>query len=150
MSTVSTWPAMAENWLDARGKPAWLGAAALGLVLFWPIGLAILAYRFVGRKFIAGSPIAKAAPAAAYAFRSSGNQAFDSYKAETLRRLEDEQRAFESFLQRLREARDKAEFDQFMKDRGNTPATPEAAPATGATGNRDDDAGTADPRAAFA
>ena len=50
-------------------------------------------------------------------FRTSGNTAFDAYKAETLRRLEDEQQAFEAFLSRLREAKDKAEFDQFMDDR---------------------------------
>jgi hypothetical protein len=34
-----------------------------------------------------------------------------------LRRLEQEQEQFESFLERLREAKDKAEFDQFMDDR---------------------------------
>jgi predicted CopG family antitoxin len=69
--------------------------------------------------FSAGAalPTARRARSAGYAFRSSGNQAFDAYKAETLRRLEDEQKAFEEFLQRLREARDKAEFDQFMKER---------------------------------
>jgi hypothetical protein len=50
-------------------------------------------------------------------FRSSGNTAFDAYKADTLRRLEEEQEAFEAFLQRLRDAKDKAEFDQFMDDR---------------------------------
>lgn len=51
------------------------------------------------------------------AMRPSGNSAFDAYKAETLRRLEDEQHNFEEFLKRLREAKDKAEFDQFMEDR---------------------------------
>ena len=50
-------------------------------------------------------------------FRGTGNAAFDSYKADMLRRLEDEQEAFESFMKRLREAKDKAEFDQFMEDR---------------------------------
>jgi hypothetical protein len=49
--------------------------------------------------------------------KPSGNMAFDAYKAETLRRLENEQEAFEAFLGRLREAKDKAEFDQFMDDR---------------------------------
>ena len=34
-----------------------------------------------------------------------------------LKRLEQEQEAFEAFLERLREAKDKAEFDQFMEDR---------------------------------
>lgn len=49
--------------------------------------------------------------------QTTGNSAFDAYKADTLRRLEDEQRAFETFLQRLREAKDKSEFDAFMEDR---------------------------------
>jgi hypothetical protein len=46
--------------------------------------------------------------------RISGNQAFDEYRAATLRRLEEEQREFREFLSRLRMAEDKAEFDQFM------------------------------------
>ena len=59
----------------------------------------------------------KSRHATRHAFRSSGNSAFDAYKADTLRRLEEEQEAFEAFLQRLRDAKDKAEFDQFMDDR---------------------------------
>jgi hypothetical protein len=47
----------------------------------------------------------------------SGNRAFDEYRDETLRRLEDEQREFLEFLERLRHAKDKAEFDQFMAER---------------------------------
>ena len=53
---------------------------------------------------------------------SSGNRAFDEYRAETLRRLEEEQKEFRDFLDRLRMAKDKAEFDQFMADRRNRPA----------------------------
>jgi hypothetical protein len=48
---------------------------------------------------------------------ATGNRAFDEYRAETLRRLEDEQREFMEFLDRLRHAKDKAEFDQFMAER---------------------------------
>jgi Protein of unknown function (DUF2852) len=48
---------------------------------------------------------------------SSGNRAFDEYRAETLRRLEEEQREFKEFLDRLRHAKDKAEFDEFMSER---------------------------------
>ena len=47
----------------------------------------------------------------------SGNAAFDEYRAETLRRLEDEQKEFREYLERLRKAKDKEEFDQFMADR---------------------------------
>ena len=43
--------------------------------------------------------------------------AFDAYKADTLRRLEEEQEQFDAFLQRLRDTRDKAEFNQFMAER---------------------------------
>jgi Protein of unknown function (DUF2852) len=48
---------------------------------------------------------------------SSGNRAFDDYRAEALRRLEDEQREFKEFLKRLRVARDRTEFDEFMNER---------------------------------
>jgi Protein of unknown function (DUF2852) len=53
--------------------------------------------------------------------RSTGNRAFDEYRAETLRRLEEEQQEFMAFLDRLRHARDRAEFDQFMAERGRRP-----------------------------
>ena len=53
---------------------------------------------------------------------TSGNRAFDDYRAETLKRLEEEQREFRNFLDRLRFAKDKQEFDQFMADRRNRPA----------------------------
>jgi Protein of unknown function (DUF2852) len=59
----------------------------------------------------------------------SGNHAFDEYRAETLRRLEDEQREFLEFLDRLRHAKDKAEFDQFMAERRAYRDAPPAAPA---------------------
>lgn len=62
------------------------------------------------------------------AIRPSGNAAFDAYKAETLRRLEDEQRAFEEFLERLREAKDKAEFDEFMDNRSTRDMDEDDAP----------------------
>ena len=51
----------------------------------------------------------------------SGNSAFDEYRAATLRRLEEErlaldaqQREFAEFLQQLKRARDREEFDRFM------------------------------------
>jgi hypothetical protein len=62
-------------------------------------------------------------------FPSSGNAAFDEYRADTLKRLEEEQREFRDFLERLRFAKDKTEFDQFMAERRNR-ATPEAPPAS--------------------
>ena len=61
---------------------------------------------------------------------SSGNRAFDDYREETLKRLEDEQREFKEFLERLRFAKDRAEFDQFMAERRQRPFEPGAQPET--------------------
>jgi len=62
---------------------------------------------------------------------SSGNRAFDEYRTETLRRLEEEQREFMAFLDRLRHARDKVEFDQFMAERGRRPNDSGSQPPAG-------------------
>ena len=43
--------------------------------------------------------------------------AFEAYRDNTLRRLEEEQTAFKSFLDQLRRAKDRTEFDQFMTQR---------------------------------
>ena len=58
---------------------------------------------------------------------TSGNAAFDEYRNETLKRLEEEQREFKGFLDQLRVAKDRAEFDAFMNDRRRTNA-PDAPP----------------------
>ena len=60
-----------------------------------------------------------------FAPSSSGNRAFDDYRAETLKRLEDEQREFKDFLGQLRFAKDRAEFDQFMAARRQRPFEPD-------------------------
>ncbi len=132
-------------------KPQWgpltIALMVLGFIVFWPLGLAMLAYILWGEMF--GGSAEKAAgfvnrakawtsencgPRGSH-FRgnwrpSSGNAAFDEYRAETLRRLEDEQREFQEFLARLREAKDKAEFDQFMAERRGrhdvTPPSPQS------------------------
>jgi hypothetical protein len=59
---------------------------------------------------------------------SSGNRAFDDYRSETLKRLEEEQREFKEFLARLRFAKDRAEFDQFMAERRGRPFEPSSQP----------------------
>jgi hypothetical protein len=57
--------------------------------------------------------------------RPESNRAFDDYRADTLRRLEQEQREFREFLSQLRAAKDKAEFDQFMaRRRGGVQSAP--------------------------
>lgn len=116
------WFARAEAWLDHKGKGAWIAAMVLGFVFVWPVGLALLFYMIWSKRMFNKSCRAPAAYHGFRAMKSSGNSAFDAYKAETLRRLEDEQENFEAFLQRLREAKDKSEFDQFMEDRAKTAA----------------------------
>lgn len=114
------WFTRATDWLDARGKLAWIAAIVLGFIFVWPVGLAVLAYTLWSKRMFSRSTSmmsCKSRRMAPTRFRSSGNTAFDAYKVDMLKRLEDEQEAFESFLNRLREAKDKTEFDQFMDDR---------------------------------
>lgn len=105
------------NWLDARGKGAWIAATVLAFIFVWPVGLALLAYMIWSKRMFNGACAGRRMSQAHTAFKTSGNSAFDAYKADTLKRLQDEQDAFEQFLNRLRDAKDKAEFDQFMADR---------------------------------
>ncbi|MFN6979975.1 MAG: DUF2852 domain-containing protein [Gemmobacter sp.] len=133
------WLTRAEAWLDDRGKGAWIAAMVLGFVFFWPIGLALLGYMIWSKRMFNKSQSCGTRRAATmphrYGMTPSGNTVFDAYRAETLRRLEEEQAAFEAFLQRLREAKDKSEFDAFMDDRARAAAAaatpPAAPPATG-------------------
>ena len=138
--------------LDEFGKPAWIVLIILGFWAWWPLGLAVLAFTLWSgrmgcgyhgnygrwqhkmermqrkmdwmRSRMAGGPWTGAPWSGA---PSSGNRAFDEYRTETLRRLEDEQREFRDFLERLRFAKDKTEFDQFMAERRDRPA-PETPP----------------------
>ena len=112
--TAKGWFSRSERWLDDRGKGAWIAAMILGFVFFWPVGLALLFYMIWSKNMFKSGCRTHSRR---HAFRSSGNSAFDAYKADTLRRLEEEQEAFQGFLNRLRDAKDKAEFDQFMADR---------------------------------
>ena len=115
------WFSCAEAWLDDKGKGAWIAAMVLGFIFFWPVGLALLAYMIWSKRmFNRSCKTSRAMAMTRTSFRSSGNTAFDAYKADTLRRLEEEQEAFEAFLQRLRDAKDKSEFDQFMDERSRT------------------------------
>ncbi|SDY01536.1 DUF2852 domain-containing protein [Citreimonas salinaria] len=119
-SAKAGWFTRAEAWLDSKGKGAWIALMVLGFVFFWPVGLAVLAYMIWSKRMFNGSCGRRRTGThrhAMAAMKPSGNSAFDAYKEETLRRLQDEQAAFESFLERLRDAKDKAEFDQFMEDR---------------------------------
>ncbi len=119
------WLRQAEGWLDSKGRMAWIAAMVLGFIFVWPVGLAILAYMIWSKRMFSKScRKSSSARHMSTVLSSSGNSAFDNYKAETLRRLEEEQTSFEGFLQRLREAKDKAEFDDFMSDRARAAAAP--------------------------
>lgn len=112
----------AENWLDVRGRKAWIIAMVLAFIVAWPLGLLLLAYMIWSNKMAQFSRCSSRKWAQANHSRGSGNAAFDAYRDETLKRLEEEQMAFQGFLERLRRAKDQAEFDQFMQDRRNRPA----------------------------
>ncbi len=112
------WLYRAEAWMDDKGKGAWIAAMVLGFIFFWPVGLALLAYMIWSKRMFSKScSRRKSWHSHMSAMKPSGNSAFDAYKADTLARLEREQQDFEAFLRRLREAKDKAEFDQFMDER---------------------------------
>ena len=111
MSIIKNWLESCVSWLDGYGRSAWLTAMILGFIFFWPVGLAILFYmiwseRMSCRFFKTKTTLSK-----------TGNSAFDKYKEDTITRLDAEQNAFQGFLQRLRDAKDQAEFDEFMKER---------------------------------
>lgn len=130
--------------MDDIGKPAWIVAMVLGFVIWWPIGLGLLAFLLWSGRMSCGNGRYGTEMRDRWArFRRfgcshrgssqnygggpgySGNAAFEDYKAETLRRLEDEQKEFLDFLYRLRSAKDKAEFDQFMAERRSSRPAPE-------------------------
>ena len=140
---LMAWARGAERWLDDRGRKAWIFATILGFIFAWPIGLGLLAYMIWSKRMFnrscgmksgnsndRGGPWARHGGGMSYGshFRSSGNAAFDAYKSDTIRRLQEEQDAFEAFLQRLRDAKDKSEFDTFMDDRAQANAAAAANP----------------------
>lgn len=125
-------------------RPVAIAFTVLGFMFWWPVGLAMLFYMIgsgrmgcFGRRNRAryqnwqdngpfGAWKSWAAGNGGGSGSSSGNHAFDEYKTETLRRLEEEQKEFGAFLERLRFAKDKAEFDQFMSERRGRPPVPPA------------------------
>jgi hypothetical protein len=123
---IAAQAAQHETKFDQRGMGAWIALMIVGFFIWWPLGLAILAYLAWSGKMGCwkrgerhASEALRDAPNWWRQPQSSGNHAFDEYRTETLRRLEDEQREFKDFLERLRFAKDKTEFDQFMAERRN-------------------------------
>ena len=142
-------PAWAQDYFEmwSFSRPLLIAATITGFIIWWPVGLALLFIsiwnRRVGR-FLFGRERAgmgfggccgwtgRRGGMGMRGMRSSGNSAFDEYKADTLRRLEEEQGEFSQFLDRLRFAKDKAEFDQFMAERRQRPTQGESErPAEG-------------------
>jgi hypothetical protein len=131
-------------------KPQWgpltIALMVLGFIIWWPLGLAVLAYILWGEMFGGSAEKAQGfvnrskvwaeqncGPRAHYRHgwrHSSGNAAFDDYRAEQLRRLEEERKrldeeiqAFHEYMANLRKAKDRDEFDRFMRERnGNKPS----------------------------
>lgn len=128
--------------IDEMGKPAWITLMVLSFILFWPAGLAVLAFllwsgrmgpwgnrrewRQKGEHAMARCGWHGGRGRDRGRTHTSGNRAFDEYREETLKRLEEEQTEFHEFLERLRLARDKAEFDQFLASRRERPEGSEA------------------------
>ncbi len=135
-------------------RPFLIAAMVMGFIWFWPVGLMVLGYLIgsgrlrrgrcgPGRWYNTAQPDGQAGGPSCSPWGSwsnwgpswsqpkqapgSSNRAFDDYRAETLRRLEEEQKEFVDYLERLRQARDKAEFDQFMADRRGRPTPPTEA-----------------------
>lgn len=117
MHTVATWLEQARDWLDDRGRAAWIVAMVIGFILFWPIGLAFLFYLIWSKRMSCNSWGRRSRHFRNHDFGRTGNTAFDAYRDETLKRLEEERAAFTAFLDQLRAAKDKAEFDQFLASR---------------------------------
>ena len=142
--------------LDDIGKPAWIGLTVLSFMLWWPLGLVVLGYllgsgrmacwtegagprwqrrmdrmqRRMSRMQAAAERWGMGGGSRTSYRETTGNRAFDEYRAETLRRLEEEQREFMEFLDRLRHAKDKAEFDEFMAERRHRSDSPVSQPQT--------------------
>ena len=132
---------MNATFIKPQWSPLTIALMVLGFVIFWPLGLAMLAYILWGEMFGGSSDKAEAWVNRSKAWcqdsksrhhgynnwrNSSGNAAFDEYRAEQLKRLEEERKRldedyqkFQDYLRNLRMARDREEFDRFMRDRNN-------------------------------
>jgi hypothetical protein len=151
------WAGRPSDRFDGRyggGYPAWHPARIIlivaGFIIWWPIGLAVLAYTLWSRNMGCWSHdrhgcfadkmermqhkmerMRERMEGRGYYAPSSGNRAFDDYRMETLRRLEEEQKEFKDFLERLRHAKDKEEFDAFMAQHRTRPTPPNDQPQQG-------------------
>jgi hypothetical protein len=124
-------------------RPAWTPATialmVIGFMVFWPLGLAMLAYILWGDRLDGFKRDVNRATDGMFAgcrrhnhgYRArTGNVAFDDWREKELERIEEERRKldemreqFDSYLRELRRAKDQEEFDRFMAERSkSTPA----------------------------
>lgn len=124
-------------------RPAWtpvtIAMMVVGFMIAWPLGLAMLAYIIWGDRLEAfKSDVNKATDRVADTFKTattsrrtpySGNAAFDEWRELELARLDEERKKlddtmaeFDQYQRDLRRARDKEEFDAFLKSRKRNPA----------------------------
>ena len=125
-----------KSWLRPAWTPATIGLMVLGFMVFWPLGLAMLAYIIWGdrmddfkhdlRRSFGQFKREIDMTGFSSANRGTGNVAFDEYRKAEIERLEAERRKldemvdeFDAHLRNLRRAKDQAEFDEFMKSRHN-------------------------------
>jgi hypothetical protein len=114
---------------SVRWTPLNIISMVLGFVFFWPVGLVILFYILSGGDmsqvfercgdWVRGRKNAHHGQRAHRA-GGTGNSAFEEYREATLKRLQEEEAEFHAFMERLRKARDKEEFDRFMAERNAT------------------------------
>ena len=118
-----------------------LGATVIAFLLFWPLGVAMLAWGIWHRQIRASSwwqnlrgmrlPAAAtgmasgAADLGGFARRRPSNEALADYLAREQQRLREEQQklddlvqAFEAFKEAERKASDQRDFDAFLRSRG--------------------------------
>ena len=129
-------------------RPAWTPATialmVIGFMVFWPLGLAMLAYivwgdrldgfkRDVNRAtdgiFAGCRRGADKAQRWGHGSARTGNVAFDDWREKELARLDEERRRldeareeFETYARELRRAKDQEEFDRFMAERNRSTA----------------------------
>ena|SRR5688572_16187374 len=133
------WTSGAVNQNCASPRRAWeiIGIIA-GFIFAWPLALAYLIWKLAGypmpaewRSYLERTfrrPFEGAFRAAP--FGRTGNAAFDDYRRRELDRLEEERRrldeeakAFANFVEELKRAKDREEFDAFMARRRGGTAT---------------------------
>ena len=135
---LAAWPGRrAEAWLDDRGQGAWIAAMVLGFIFFWPVGpcpsglhdleQTHVRPRSAGRGGHAHHVPRPCAPRTA--FSTSGNTAFDAYKADTLAGWRTSRRRSRPSCSACARAKDKAEFDQYLAGRAAAAAGEAAADA---------------------